>query len=719
MELYGTAGGGTDIENTTIETGGQQMVYSGSRVTDTVIDGGIQMIDDTVTWMGDPGGGPAVATDTVVNAGGMQDVVSGSAINTTLNGGAQVVRGRGSTANYTTINAGADQVVDTGGTANHAKINSGGMQNVYSGQANNTIVNNGGTQNIYKSGIANDVSVNGGVQNVYDGATSKRTLVNNGGSVNLHGGARASQLNADNGGTVNVMENGVQAIDKLELSNGGSLNFVSDGIFKTLTVNNLVGNNGKMIINTIWGDDSAATDKLIIDGACPGGGSGLVAPHDACSPGGSGHVSGDTGVVVKHAGGDGAQTNIGIRIVETLNGATTNPDAFVLDPASDGYRSGKNTISAGGYDYRLKRGGIGGVADDWYLVSPVVPVDPDKPIEPPPVPVDPVISVISPEVGAYFGNRQAASTMAVHTLHQRQGQAPGMSAEDAAGGIDGAAWAWVEGQDISRKSAGGSLDIEAKQRLIHVGADVLRFKDGGDGSFRVGVMGMYGTATTWSNNDTRLWSGDTLGTARGTVDGYNLGLYGTWYGNHDILSGPYVDTWLTAGRYNNTVGGAGLATEQYRSRTLTASIEGGYSFPIYDQDKTKLYLEPQAQIVYGRYRAGDFTEAGGTTVGGQNGSNLLTRLGVRLHGSSADGPGPDMRPYGELNWWHGSQSAPSMTMDGNVFRDNLPRDRAEVKVGLQGQVTKAIAVSALLGVETDLGSYYAVKGQVGMKYSWK
>ncbi|WP_211444672.1 autotransporter outer membrane beta-barrel domain-containing protein [Collimonas humicola] len=563
------------------------------------------------------------------------------------------------------------------------------------------------------------------------GRFDTRADINNG-TLHVEGTLQAPITAVNSGGTLAGYGRIIGDVNNAGIIAPGSAG-AGNSTFGALTIQgNYVGNGGKLLVNTFWGDDSSGTDKLVIDGcqpATPGGGGGpLSIAASSCSNPGSVNVSGDTGVIVKHAGGSGAQTNVGIQIVETLNGATTNPDAFVLDPASDGYRSGKNTIAAGGYDYRLKRGGNGGVADDWYLVSaaapdekpvdPPTPVDPDKPIEPPPLPVDPVIPVISPEVGAYFGNRQAASTMAVHTLHQRQGQAPGMTAEDAAGGIDGAAWARVEGQDISRESAGGSLDIEAKQRLIHVGADVLRFKDGGDGSFRVGVMGMYGTATTWSTSRTQLWSGDTLGTARGTVDGYNVGLYGTWYGNHDILSGPYVDTWLTAGRYNNTVGGAGLATEQYRSRTLTASIEGGYSFPIYDQDKTKLYLEPQAQIVYGRYRAGDFTEVGGTAVGGQNGSNVLTRLGVRLHGSSAVGPGPDMRPYGELNWWHGSQSAPSMTMDGNVFRDDLPRDRAEVKVGLQGQVTKAIAVSALLGVETDLGSYYAVKGQVGMKYSW-
>ncbi|WP_211444673.1 autotransporter outer membrane beta-barrel domain-containing protein [Collimonas humicola] len=668
-----------------------------------------------------------------------------------------------------------------GGT-NNLTLDTGSVLNgmVYGGigAQNNLILEGTGSEDFDKFSDFQTLAMNGQDWTLNGtGQFDTRADINSG-TLHVEGTLQAPITAVNSGGTLAGYGRVIGDVNNAGIIAPGSAG-AGNSTFGALTIQgNYVGNGGKLLVNTFWGDDSSGTDKLVIDGcqpAIPGGGGGpLSIAASACSNPGSVNVSGDTGVIVKHAGGSGAQTNVGIQIVETLNGATTNPDAFVLDPASDGYRSGKNTIAAGGYDYRLKRGGNGGVADDWYLVSAAAPVEPPpepcaagarcepeppppepctddtkckpeppppepctddtkckpeppppepctddtkcKPEPPPPLPVDPVIS---PEVGAYFGNRQAASTMAVHTLHQRQGQAPGMTAEDAAGGIDGAAWARVEGQDISRESAGGSLDIEAKQRLIHVGADVLRFKDGGDGSFRVGVMGMYGTATTWSTNRTQLWSGDTLGTARGTVDGYNVGLYGTWYGNHDILSGPYVDTWLTAGRYNNTVGGAGLATEQYRSRTLTASIEGGYSFPIYDQDKTKLYLEPQAQIVYGRYRAGDFTEVGGTAVGGQNGSNVLTRLGVRLHGSSAVGPGPDMRPYGELNWWHGSQSAPSMTMDGNVFRDNLPRDRAEVKVGLQGQVTKAIAVSALLGVETDLGNYYAVKGQVGMKYSWK
>ena len=75
----------------------------------------------------------------------------------------------------------------------------------------------------------------------------------------------------------------------------------------------------------------------------------------------------NTGLRIVNAGGSGARTNIGIRVVETVNGGSTSASAFRLDPGSTGYRPGFGTLAANGYEYSLRRGGYGGVADDWYL----------------------------------------------------------------------------------------------------------------------------------------------------------------------------------------------------------------------------------------------------------------------------------------------------------------------------------------------------------------
>ncbi|CAB3760216.1 autotransporter outer membrane beta-barrel domain-containing protein [Burkholderia puraquae] len=457
--------------------------------------------------------------------------------------------------------------------------------------------------------------------------------------------------------------------------------------------------NGKLVLHTTLQDDASPTDRLVIDG---------------------GHASGDTGIVIKRSGGDGAPTTIGIPIVETRNGGTTDASAFTLDAASDGYRQGFGTLSAGGYDYMLKRSGQGGREDDWYLVSAAKPVPPEPPQ--PPGPVDPEPSIrpeidppprtAAPEPDAYLANADAAATMAIHTLHQRDDRS---LRTEAAGALDGAVWLRAEGQMTSM--SGGNRSVSGNGRLIHAGADLLRFDDGRGGSLRVGAMGMYGSQTNWSTRP--LWNAIEHrvmnATARGSVSGYNVGLYGTWYGNRDILTGPYVDAWFMYGAYANSVGGS-LAADSYRSRTVTGSLETGYSFGFYERGDTRFFVEPEAQLVVSDYRADAHGTAGGR-IDGQGSTDVLTRLGVRVHGITAMPHGRELRPFIEANWWHGPGSR-SLTLDRNAFSFSVPRDRAAVRIGATGQLSRQFSISASVGVEGNLSDYSVVRGQLSAKYRW-
>ncbi len=450
--------------------------------------------------------------------------------------------------------------------------------------------------------------------------------------------------------------------------------------------------NGKLVLHTTLQDDTSPSDRLVIDG---------------------GHASGDTGIVVKRAGGDGAATTVGIPLVETRNGGTTDASAFTLDAASDGYRNGFGTLSAGGYDYMLKRGGDGGQAEDWYLVSaakPLPPVQPDPPIVPEVVPPPP--RAAAPEPDAYLANADAAATMAIHSLHQRDDRS--LRAE-ATGPLDGAVWLRAEGQMTSM--SGGNRSVSGNGRLIHAGADLLRFDDGRGGSVRIGAMGMYGSQTNWSTRP--LWNPIERrvmnATARGSVAGYNVGVYGTWYGSRDILTGPYVDAWFMYGAYANSVGGS-LAADSYRSRTVTGSIETGYSLGFYERGDTRFFVEPEAQLVVSDYRADAHGTAGGR-LDGQGATDVLTRLGVRVHGVTAMSHGRELRPFIEANWWHGPGSR-TLTLDRNAFSFSVPRDRAAFRVGARGQVSKRFAISAGLGVEANLSDYAVVKGELAAKYHW-
>ncbi|TDA46455.1 autotransporter outer membrane beta-barrel domain-containing protein [Burkholderia pyrrocinia] len=469
---------------------------------------------------------------------------------------------------------------------------------------------------------------------------------------------------------------------------------------RTLVVNgDYAARNGKLVIHTALRDDASPTDRLVIDG---------------------GHASGHTGVVVKRTSGEGAQTTVGIPIVETRNGGTTDAAAFALDAASDGYRQGFGTLSAGGYDYMLKRGGNGGRPDDWHLVSAAKPeppsppglVDPDPPVQPEIEP--PPQRAAAPEPDAYLANADAAATMAIHTLHQREDSSL-RATEAAPRALDGAVWLRAEGQFMSM--SGGARSVSGNGRLIHAGADLFRFDDGRGGSVRIGAMGLYGSQTNWSTRP--LWNPIeqrmTNATARGSVSGYNAGLYGTWYGNRDILSGPYVDAWVMYGAYANHVGGS-LAGDSYRSRTVTGSLEAGHSFLFHRSGDTRFFVEPEAQLVVTDYRAAAHAAPGGR-LDTQRSTDVLTRVGVRVHGVTAMSSGRELRPFIEANWWHGPGSR-SLALDGNAFSFSVPRDRVALRIGATGQIARRFAVSASIGVEGNLSDYSVVKGQLAAKYRW-
>ncbi|MDR6918976.1 outer membrane autotransporter protein [Pseudomonas sp. 3296] len=465
------------------------------------------------------------------------------------------------------------------------------------------------------------------------------------------------------------------------LVNDGTVNLAGTRVGNQLVVKGgYVGHNGQVVLNTVMGADNSATDKLVLDG---------------------GYATGNTELVIKSAGGNGAQTAQGIRVVETRNGASTSETAFRLSAASTGYRSGVGTLAVGAYDYTLQRGGVGGIVDDWYLSvvdTTCVTNGALCPIGPTQVPV--VTPLLRPEAGSYLNNRQYAQNMQIHTLHERQTQHAGVADAGSPPNSTDTSWVRVVSKNSRRDGAFNSSD---SSYLLHAGADIAGFAVG-EGSVRFGVMGSYGSDDNHADNG-RFSS-------RGKVDGYSLGVYGTWYGNQDIQTGPYVDTWAMYGKFDNTVKGDGLPTEHYKSNNVTSSVETGYSLPIYENAGTRVFIEPQAQAIVSNYRANAHTEQNGTEVSGQSDSSVTTRLGVRLHGENKD-----IRPFAEVNWWHGPDSQ-SIAFGGVKVHDSLPANRLEGKVGLQGQVTQSVSLWGSVGFEGGAKDYSADKVEAGVKIAF-
>ncbi|TBM33307.1 autotransporter outer membrane beta-barrel domain-containing protein, partial [Hafnia paralvei] len=89
--------------------------------------------------------------------------------------------------------------------------------------------------------------------------------------------------------------------------------------------------------------------------------------------------------------------------------------------------------------------------------------------------------------------------------------------------------------------------------------------------------GHLGLMTGYANSHNQTHSSVTGYDSKGSISGYSAGVYGTWFANDAEKSGLYVDSWLQYSWFNNHVNGEQLASESYKSKGLTASLETGYT----------------------------------------------------------------------------------------------------------------------------------------------
>lgn len=496
--------------------------------------------------------------------------------------------------------------------------------------------------------------------------------------------------------------------DVMSLANAGVVAFTGPvgGAFKTLNVHgNYAGSGGTLALNTQLGDDNSPTDRLIIDG---------------------GYGSGTTNVQVTNVGGMGGVTVAdGIRIVDATNGATTAEGSFTL----------QGRAFAGPYEYFLFQGGSAASGgdpndNDWYLRSEAPPPpspDPEpEPPAPPPVPPDPPVPPIPPdpepkpipepvviyrpEVAAYLANARSAMGMFVHTLHERLG-AP-QFAETVRGESDdrvGSMWLRAVGRDIEiDPHTDFTFDVDGRLWLLQGGAEFAQFDLGNDAELYLGAMLGYGDAASKSM---------ALGNpyhAKGEVEGYSGGLYGTWYANDAERLGLYIDVWGQYAELDNTLNSDGLPEVAYDSKATTGSIEIGYAWWA---SSNWFAIEPQLQVIYTDYEQDDLTEVNGTEVTDAARKITTGRLGVRFFAKSEMQTKHPVQPYLELNWWHDFQDE-RVSLNTIEFKRGVPLDRYEVGAGFTAQF--ADRWSAWLNVEWQFGShdYRGIEGIAGIKYSW-
>ncbi|EMB4803458.1 autotransporter-associated beta strand repeat-containing protein [Salmonella enterica] len=586
-----------------------------------------------------------------------------------------------------------------------------------------------------------------GAQNTYSGDTdvqegtlwlAETATIGSAGSaqaVNIAANAAFGGHNATVNGHVNN-QGSLYFVDTFTVNgdvvNSSAMISGSDQPNNTLTIaGNYTGNDGHLYLNTQLGDDSSPTDKLIV----------------------TGDTAGSTTLHITNVNGLGAQTVNGIEVIEV--GGQSDGD-FTLYKGHVDINAWTYTLKQDGGDWYLRSesddvpddggdvippddggdvtppddGGDVTPPDDGGEVTPpddggeVTPPDDDGDVTPPDdggdvtppdddgdiTPPDggdvtPVTPQYRADIGVYLGNQWMARNLQMQTLYDREGSQYRSA--------DGSIWMRFKAGKAESQAVNGNVDIDSDYSQFQLGGDILTWSDGAQ-SVTVGLMGSYINASTDSTGN-RGADGSQF-SANGSVDGYNLGLYATWFADAQSHRGAYIDSWYQYGAYNNSVDNDGLSASRYDSAAHAVSLETGYRCDIALSNRNTVSLTPQAQVTWQRYSADTVIDDGGTRISGQNDDSWTTRLGVRVDGKLYKESGR-IQPFMEVNWLHASDNASATFGDTKVSQD-LPNDRVEVKVGIQANVSERLSVYAQAAGQKGKNDYGDASFSLNMRYNW-
>ena len=500
-------------------------------------------------------------------------------------------------------------------------------------------------------------------------------------------------------GTLNVVLEGTSAIWNVtgdssltDLTAGsGTIHFptaATDGSFTgtTVTVNGNYSSDGAAItMSTVLAGDSAATDKLVVNG----------------------NTSGTTTITFTNVGGTGAQTVDGIEVVE-VNGTS---DGVFTKP-------GSNYLKAGPYVYQLQK-----IGNSWYLTSlntgaAILPNTNDTSDTPSVIPATDDVTThnMRPEIASYANNLYAANTLFMMSLYERLSETMYSDALRGNGRHSGNVWIRTAGGHTRNKMEDGSLTTRGNWGLVQVGGDVVSWPTSDTHRFHLGLMAGYAHDSNKTTSPTAgYWT-------KGKLSGYSVGLYGTWMNQKPEGTGPYVDTWLLWQRFKNEVSSGDYSdTDTYHSKGFTVSLEGGYTFPLKDwksSDGTDnaVRLQLQGQVIRMGVRDGAWTDTIGSTVQGIGAGNVRTRVGLKLyHQFTNDRKDRAWKPFIGLNWYHDTKAF-GAKIAGVADHIDGGRNFGEVKLGVEGKVKKNWNVWGFAGYQQGSEGFRNLEALAGLKY---
>lgn len=675
----------------------------GARLTGT---GAMEASNTSFTLTGDDSVGVDVASGSIAALTGSTITTSGDNSKGLALAGSAVanlietsIHSSGTVANITTTGGGTAQLTIAGGTLRGTS----GILNVdaASAQIDTTGVSASTWDNLLfaSNGAdvqwnANNSALNGNI--TIDGASNATVSIKNR-SV-LSGAIDQANLDIDNTSRWNLTDSSALKL----LNNSGVIVFstISDdpaanANYHKLMTSNYSSNGGTIYLNTHLGDDTSATDQLLITGS----------------------TSGTTTIKVLNTGGLGAQTSEGIELIIASN---SSADAFTL--SGDYSMNGHQAVVGGAYAYRLYQGNTSGSNNaDWFLRSELKDGSPEFQAGAPIYEAYPQsllglngIATLQQRIGnrVWSGNGNKIITEGADIIGS-----PLATPAEAGIAFEGTGiWTRVEGTHhhaVPRTSSTGT-DYNQNIFKLQAGLDGV-LNEAENGKFIGGIFFQYvhGKTKTTSND---------YADGEISTEGYGLGGTLTWYNDNGFYAdGQAQATWYRSD-LNTTALGASALTDGNHGFGYTLSLETGKRIAI-DSIWT---VTPQAQLVYSHIKFDSFTDSFSADVSLDKGKSLQGRLGLSLDRQSSwqneNGLMNRNNFYGLANMHYEFMNGTQVDVAGVSFASK--NDRLWGGVGIGNTYNWDNDKYSIYGegsINTSLNNFgdsYSFKGNLGLRIRW-
>ena len=623
-------------------------------------------------------------TLTITNANDLfSGVISGSG-GLTLTGGTQTLSGANDYSGGTTISGGTLAVSNDGALgalAGALTFNGGSLRALASLESTRAMTFTGdGIFDVTPGAVltlSGALTGAGGLVKRGDGTLIQNSIVSYSGPTKIEDGIFQAGAAGVFGGDYSTLADSTLDLGGFDqtiasINNAGALRL--SGANTTLTATgNYVGSGGTVYVNAALGDDSSATERLIVNGG----------------------TSGTSSLVVTNVGGTGAQTIDGIKVID-VGGASNGTFSLVGDYVFEGDQA----VVGGAYAYRLYQGTESVADGDWYLRSKLIDSGP----------------LYAPTVPLYENYANVLQSFnELGTLQQRVGSRKTLNGGEPANADKGAIWARMDASqakfepDVS--TTGASYDVTTWR--LQAGLDGL-LHESEAGALVAGVNGQFGTI---SSDISSIYG-------TGSIDALGFGVGGTltWYG----ASGLYVDGQAQLTKYE-----ADIVSDTIGTTLVDGNDAYGYGLSIEAGQKIGLganwSLTPQAQLAYSSVRFSDFTDRyDGKVSLSDGGDTLVGRLGLSADYENdwKDAASETKRThlYGVANLYYDFLDGSSVDVSGTAFTS---RNRGLWGgVGIGGSLSWANERYSVFGEALargsidDFGGNNALGAKIGLNVKW-